>query len=200
MDRKIPHMEEDAVLADDYQGALQAVRHLISQGRKKITFMRPHQESYVAQERERGYRDALKKAGPHVRESHILHVGSTLESGRKEARRLLQSQNMPDAIFCFNDPIAIGVEWELLQNSVSIPDDIALVGFSDVIECEFSRVPISTVRQDAASLGQITAEVLLNKMINPNIIMKPVEHLQETRLIIRESSNCKGIRNSIPLS
>ena len=189
LDRKLPGIEEDAVLVDDFQGAKDAVLHLIDQNRSKIAFLRPVQESYVAQERQRGFLEALREANLPVDENWIIPMGSTLKAGRCGIKKILQWRERPDAIFCFNDPLAIGAEMELLKQGIAIPEEIALVGFSGVSECEFAGIALTTVHQDATGLGQTAAELLLNKMINPGIVLNPTERILKTRLIIRESTS-----------
>lgn len=188
VDRKLAGFETDSAIVDDFQGARDAVLHLIAQHRTRIAFLRPKLESYVASERQKGFEAALQETATPCDKRLILKVGPDLESGREGVKILLQKGEYPDAIFCFNDPIAIGAEMELLAQGISIPDTIALAGFSNVLECEIAKVPLTTVYQDAAGLGQAAAELLLNRMLNPGIVLKPVTRILKTNLIVRESS------------
>ena len=188
LDRKLPDFPADAALVDDFDGMLSAARHLTRQGITRIAWLGPRLESYVARERRNGFLAALTEAGIPVREEWMLRIGSDIASGRSGVARLLDAPELPEAICCFNDPLAIGAEQELLARGVAIPRAIALTGFSGTVESEIARIPITSVFQDAPGLGTAAAELLLNRMINPDVKLTPVERIQKTHLIVRASS------------
>lgn len=188
VDRKIPDWKADSVLVDDFHGALSITRHLLKQGLTQIAYIGPDQLSYVGKERKRGFLEGMKEHSLSVREDWIIDIGSDIPSGQEGAARLLALKDRPKAIFCFNDPLAIGVEMELLEHQIAIPSAIALTGFSNTIETTIARIPITSVSQDAIGLGQTAAELLLKRMINPQIKLAPEERILKTHLILRESS------------
>ncbi len=187
LDRKIPGFSADAVLVDDYAGAHALAEHFVRKGFTQIAYMGPRLESYVASERRRGFTDALKKHGVIPRDEWLLSIGSDIDSGRNGIRLLLDLPKRPDAVFCFNDPLAVGAELELLARGIAIPHEMALCGFSNSIESEIARVPITSVHQDAAGLGRAAAELLLSRLINPDIRPAPIERIIRTHLVVRES-------------
>jgi LacI family transcriptional regulator len=189
LDRMLPTVKADAVLVDDFAGAYSATRHLIEQGMRYIVHLAPRAESYVAQERCRGYLTALADSNVEFQNEWIIKIGGELQHGRDAVSLLFNSGIKPDAIFCFNDPLAIGVSMELLRRGVKIPDEIAVVGFSATVETEITQIPITTVFQDAIGLGQQAAELLLARMINLNLKIPPRKKILKTNLIVRQSSS-----------
>lgn len=188
LDRMIPTVKADAALVDDFDGAYQAARHLLEQGLRRIYHLAPRTESYVARERRRGYLAALTDSGVEYNENWILKIGSELSHGREGIEMLLNSNSLPDALFCFNDPLAIGACMTLEEKRIPVPEQIAVVGFSNTLEAEIARTPLTTVFQDAIGLGQAAGELLLSRMINPGMKIFPRRKILKTRLIVRRSS------------
>ena len=196
LDRRLPEFPADAALVDDFNGMLSAVRHLTGQGISRIAYLGPRLESYVARERRSGFLAALAEAGVPAREEWMLRIGSDIASGRSGAARLLEAGEVPEAVCCFNDPLAIGVEQELLERGVPVPEQVALTGFSGTVESEIAQVPVTSVFQDAPGLGTAAAELLLNRMINPEVKLTPVERVLKTHLIVRASSLAKRAKQA----
>lgn len=188
LDRIIPHISADSVLVDDFEGAYAATLHLLKQGIRRIAHLAPRTDSYVAHERKRGYLAALSRYRIAEKDAMILKVGSEVQHGKTGMAHLLDKGNKIEAVFCFNDPIALGAYITLREYKVKVPEEVALIGFSATIESELTDVPISSVYQDAPNLGITAANLLLNRMINPNISLTPIKKVLKTRLIIRESS------------
>ncbi len=188
LDRMLPSIAADAVLVDDFTGAYDATRHLLDQGMRRIVHLAPRTESYVARERRRGYLAALADGGVEFHDEWILKIGSELQHGREGMNLLLNSGLSPDAIFCFNDPLAIGACMTLTERGIAVPEKIAVVGFSATIETEFAQIPLTSVFQDAIGLGRHAAEMLLSRMINPELKISPRKKILKTNLIVRQSS------------
>ena len=102
--------------------------------------------------------------------------------------QLLEQKDPVEAIFCFNDMLAVGTELELLSRGIRIPEDIMLVGFGGVFESGIVRVPITSVHQDENALATAAAELLLTRMNNPTMKLPSVERVIPTSLIVREST------------
>lgn len=193
VDRVIPNCQADSVLVDDFDGSLQLTRHLLDQGFRKIAYVGSSQESYVESERRNGFLRGMEERSLPVPDEWIWRGDSDISSGKEAAARLLDCRERPDAVFCFNDMLSIGVEMGLLDGGVRIPEDMALAGFSGTLEMEIAKVPITGVFQDAASLGRISAEFLLRRMITSREIrMIPENLVLKTRLVARESSRKRG--------
>lgn len=196
VDRTIPDCKTDAVLVDDFVGSLTLTRHLMDQGITKIAYVGPVQHSYVEEERRNGYLKAFEERGLSPRAEWMIKVKTKTSHPEIEAiSRILQCQDRPDGIFCFNDTLTIGSEMELLNRGIKIPDDMALVGFSGTSEMQIARIPITGVFQDGPQLGKTAAEFLLKRMINRKIRLQPEVRIIKTRLETRQSS----LRNNAAL-
>ena len=176
------------MFVDDRHGALSAIRHLTSMGLRKIAYFGARLESYVTQERRSGYLAGLREAGIEVRGDWMFRTGNDLIAGQSAVAQLLEQKEKVEAIFCFNDMLAVGTELELLSRGIRIPEDIMLVGFGGVFESGIVRVPITSAHQDENALATAAAELLLTRMNNPNMKLPSVERVIPTSLIVREST------------
>lgn len=184
LDRLIPDIKTDSVLVDDYSGAYQAVQHLIEEGFKRIAHICGNPNAWTAFERLRGYRDALKEHKLSYRKEYVIVSNLTVAGGTYAMNQLIRLKNRPDAVFCFNDPMAVGAYQALQKSRLNVPEDMGLIGFSGTIESELTG--ISTVFQDGNNLGRQSAKSLLRKIADPDIL--PCHHILKTHLLIRSSS------------
>lgn len=180
------------VIVDDYAGAKEAVNHLIDQGCKKIAHMVGAPTLMISKDRLRGYKDALTEHGIAVDEKLILACDSgTFEEGKEVARKLLASKTPIDAIFTNNDPMAMGAMVAIKEKGLSIPEDIAVVGFSNWFFGELMEPSLTTIDQPGFEMGQEAARLLIRQIERKDKEQEelPVEtKVLKTRLIIRNSS------------
>ncbi|HBF35270.1 TPA: hypothetical protein DDW35_11985 [Candidatus Sumerlaeota bacterium] len=187
VDRLVPGVQADTVTATDFEGAYEMVTHLIKQKYQNIVHVAGSQDIWTASERLRGYTEAMRAAKREIHPEHIVQTGFTFEDGENAAKMLLARKKMPDAIFCVNDPVAIGVYKTLRDNGIVIPDQVALTGFSAIAEGELLEVPLTTVRQDAQALGTEAANLLLARLNGLKTEM-PVAKQVPTELVLRAST------------
>ena len=105
-------------------------------------------------------------------------------------RRLLSLKHRPNGVFCFNDPVAAGAVKAILEASLEIPRDIAVVGVGNVHYSDQLRVPLSTVDQSSSQVGRNAAELLLQLIEKPTRGTRTI--LLSPQLIVRESSSRNG--------
>ncbi|QSH42260.1 LacI family DNA-binding transcriptional regulator [Lentisphaerota bacterium ZTH] len=188
MDRMIPDINADSVVVDDYEGAYNAVSHLILQGCRRIAHLTSRSESWVSLERRRGYQQALLDNSLEISEELIVAAGSDVNSGVCGLEKLLNAEADMDAVFCFNDPLAIGAYKALTRKNINIPSEVAVMGFSATFATEIAAVPISTVFQDASGIGRQAAVTLLSRIGNPYSILPARKQVLSTHLITRSST------------
>lgn len=178
------------LLPDDRGGAQLAVEHLIGLGRKHIAHVTGPVDFEAVRKRRQGFRDALGAAGLRSRAGHILSGAWSESFGREAAQRLVGLRQGIDAIFCGSDQIARGVIDCLREMGVSVPDDIAVVGFDnwDVIAAA-TRPPITTVDMNLHELGRQAGLRLLDMIDGPR--PSGVECLP-CRLVVRRSCGAAG--------
>jgi LacI family transcriptional regulator len=188
VDRMTPAFEGDAVTVDDEIGAYTATRHLIENGYRRILHLGGPQTVWTAVERERGFRRAMTDARRKIDASTIVHTGLTVDDGMQAMEKVLNGRTRPDAIFCWNDPVAMGVYKTLVRRGIVAGEEIGLVGFSDTLEAEIMGVPLTTVAQHPRQIGFHAGRLLMNRL-GGGPGEKPAEHcIVKTELIVRASS------------
>lgn len=190
VDRIVPGIETDTVIFDDFQGAYDAVTHLIEQGYERLGCLSGTEASWTSSERLRGFREAMEAAGREVSVQDVIYSGLTPEDGEAAMDRLLGRAQGYDAVFCVNDPVAFGAIKSLRRHGLQIPTRMAVAGFSDIFEADMLDPGLTTVRQNATELGQYAAQRLLSRMNpSPGAIQEEARRIVlETRLIVRQSS------------
>lgn len=189
-DRDCPGLEVDKVLVDDYDGAFQAVEHLIKSGCKRIAHIAGPKHLSTTNHRLNGYFDALKKHDVPVNNDYIKYVsGFTHDDGIKPAKKLLRMENRPDAIFATNDNIAISTMHVARKLQLKIPEQVSIIGFDDEPHSAYFKPALSTIWQPVFSMGMLSARVLLKRLTSPNSIKELRQETFKSELIIRES--CK---------
>jgi LacI family transcriptional regulator len=186
-DRVVDEIDAPKVVVDDYNGAFQAVTHLIETGRKRIAHLTSAGSLYVAEKRREGYEAALNAHGMEVRPEYIIEGGCHEEDGREGARRLLNLEEPPDGIFAINDPVALGALLYLQDNQVKVPEQVGLVGFSDNPNAILVRPALTTINQPAYDIGKTAASLLLDILAGETIEHSKTITLQ-TRLVVRGST------------
>jgi len=188
-DRVCPGMEASSVVVDDYEGAFKATEYLIQKGYKRIGTLAGPPFLSIAKARFEGFRDALRKHGRTLPSEWIVHGGMNEEDGAISIEKLLsQSNPRPDALFCVNDPVALGAMMRLKEKGIRIPEDIAMMGFTDNPEASMIEPPLTTMRQPAYLIGKTAAELLLDELKNKKRGQKPTRCVLKTELIIRKSA------------
>lgn len=185
-DRACESLNTSSVLVDDFEGAFKAVEHLIFTGRKRIAHLAGPDHLLISRERKNGYMAALQKHGLPVEDSLIIPCGLTLENGVEAFSGFLKTNMLPDAIFSAADPSAIGAMLVIKEKGWHVPDEIAIVGFSDEPLTSLIDPSLSSVYQPGYEMGQIASRMLLNQIQDKNAIKEQV--VLKTGLIIRKSS------------
>lgn len=177
------------VLVDDYNGACQAVEHLINQGCKRIAHISGPKKLSIAEHRKKGYIDTLKKYDLPIEEELIVESSFfQMEDGIEPMKKLLGLKDRPDGIFCINDGTAIGALSVLRERDIKVPDDIVLIGFDNDPFSSFSYPTLSTIDQPTYEIGMLAARILL-KTINTPVEKREVRtEILKPELIVRDSS------------
>ena len=178
-----------SVTVDDIRGGELATAHLLEQGHERIGFVHGPLSIRQCAERRRGVLRAVRAAGldPDQVIVDITTSAQRAREGEESVEKLLRARIKPTAVFCANDLLALGLMRGLMKRGVSIPGDMALVGYDDVEFASMLSTPLTTIRQPKYELGRTAAELLLDEASNPtshqhkHIVFQP-------ELIVRESS------------
>lgn len=188
MDRHFSNIKASFIGANDQLIGQMATEHLIAIGRRRIAHIGGGNVS-TSLERLKGYRKVLQQKKIPVPPEYIVrrdHIDESSDlTGREAMERLLQLDPRPDAVFCHNDPAAIGAMNAILDHGLRIPEDIALIGCGNLRYSASLRVPLSTIEVSAQSLGEHAAKMVL-RQINERIDPKSV--LIAPRLVQRAST------------
>jgi LacI family transcriptional regulator len=174
-----------AVHATNYQGAMDAMEHLLSLGHRRIGYISGRAELESSNRRLMGYRAALEKAGIPIDEKLIASGDYTTETGIQCARELLSLDHPPTAIFASNDQMAIGVFQVAQELGLRIPDDLSVIGFDNITESKY--MGLTTVDQFISEMGYVATQMLI-KLIN-DVPLDDQTYRMQTQLVIR--SSCK---------
>jgi len=187
-DRICEELQLSQVTVDDYEGAFQATEHLIQQGCKRIAHIAGPPKLCITKNRMQGYKDALKKYEIEIDPALVVSTNTIqFDEGREVVKTLLKSSRLPDGIFTSNDPIAIGAMDIIKKNGLRIPEDIAIIGFSDWQISEFVEPPLSSVFQPGFEMGQTAARLFIEQVADKENFV-PKSKVLKTRLSIRQSS------------
>jgi LacI family transcriptional regulator len=187
-DRTTNQLSTSQVVIDDYQGGYMATAHLIEQGCKRIVYLMPYQNLAIYKERYRGYLDALRDYDLEPDEQLVLTGNSQLQDGRKHAESLLKNNLEFDAIFSASDYCALGAMQVLKENNIRIPQDVAIVGFSDEPFTSFTDPSISSVNQYPKEIGVTVANLFFEALNSSKKNVIPKKTVIQPQLIVRASS------------
>ena len=190
IDRHFSNPADTFVGVDDYESGKLATDHLIQMGCKRIAHITGRENS-TGSRRLQGYRDALASHGLRFQASYVIHRGevdtNSIEQGAEAARLLLGRKLRPDAVFCYNDPLAIGAMRTILAAGLRVPEDIALIGCGNLHYDNYLRVPLSSIDQQTSKIGKRAGEIVLEMIANKgegqaeSVVLRP-------SLIVRASS------------
>ncbi|SDC72052.1 LacI family DNA-binding transcriptional regulator [Niabella drilacis] len=185
-DRVPDAIKTSKVMQDDYNGAFDAVEHLIGRGYQKIAHIGGPQGLGFTRKRKKGFLDALAKHGLPVNEEWIIHSGFSREDGEADALKLLKQKKRPDAIFAANDRKAIGALMALKKSGIKIGAQMGIIGFTNDPASTIVSPTLSTIAEPAFEIGKRSCELLLKHISKRNFI--PEEVILPGTLIEREST------------
>ncbi|MBV1888335.1 MAG: LacI family transcriptional regulator [Urechidicola sp.] len=188
-DRGENDLRVDYVGIDDYQTSFMVVEHLKNQGCKKIAHIGGFSHTRIYKNRIRGFKDALEKYGLELNEDLIVESNLRIDDGRRIMQQLLDSENRPDAVYAAGDMAALGALQVLKENSIKVPEELKLVGFSNEPFTSFVTPSISTVNQHSSEIGRLAAEAFLDRMEHPEEEVSLNKIILDAELIVRASSS-----------
>lgn len=176
-----------SVAVDDVHGGELAGAHLLELGHRAIAFVNGPRTLRQCADRRRGLRKAVRAAGldPDAVVTEVTTATLNAEGGEKAIESLLGYAD-PTAVFCVNDLTALGVLRALMHRRLSVPGDIAVVGYDDVEFAPMLATPLTSVRQPKYQLGSAAAELLFAESGQPDHRHRQL--LFQPELVVRESS------------
>lgn len=186
-DRIVPGLFADQVIIDDLDASYRATKHLIETGRTKIVHFAGPQNLLIGQHRLQGYKTALEEAGIEIDNELIIEADS-FEKARLAIMKLFNRKKEFDGLFAVNDLTAIGAMQTLQKRGVKIPDDIAIVGFSDGRFSGITDPTLTSVDQHGYEMGTVATEMLLKRIVAQDKDYPYETKVLNANLIVRGSS------------
>lgn len=158
-----------SVTWDSKEAAKTAVKYLIDNGRKKISFIGAFHGVVSDKDRFEGYKEALEQAGFDYNYKMAVFAELYTPPTSQQIKSLLEDPSLrPDAIFAINDAVAFVIQQILDNLGVKVPDDIALIGLGDLPWGAHKRLDLTTVKEPLSKIGSVVSEVALDLMQNPS--------------------------------
>ncbi|HEX8712319.1 MAG TPA: LacI family DNA-binding transcriptional regulator [Terracidiphilus sp.] len=194
LDRSFPGYACNFVGINDHLAGQLATVHLIEQGFRRIAHIRGP-DTNVGNRRAEGFLETMQRHNLTVPDSYVIAGGEAggaigEERGKRALDAVLALKPRPEALFCFNDTIAVGAMFRAFELGVRIPQDIAVVGCGNYHYSSKLRVPLSSVDQRAAEIGERTAKMIISQLEKPGT-SRPRSVVLEPRLIVRASSQVR---------
>ena len=186
IDRRTASLETDFVGIDNRQATFDTTMHLVAQGHRRIAYVTKCEQIRPVQDRVQGYVDAVREAGvPEI----ILTIPSQQRSAPwtvTDTIFRLPAADRPTAAAVFNDYAAVDLMYRLQTLGLTVPRDVALAGFDNIIPALPNGVGLTTVAQPFEEIGRKAVELLLRRMKEPAAAIKAIE--LSANLVVRESS------------
>jgi len=183
--REVPFSQFPAVVADNHNGVLEATRHLIKLGHKKIAFVGGEEAISDYHGRLAGYRDAMSEAGLQVPEGYVHPVRQGRAAGRQVLKALLDYDSNVSAIVCFSDLMAYGILSMSRELGIEVGKDLAVIGFDDLADSCLTHPALTTVRVQPKEFAINALEMLQSHIQDKQA--KAERRVIPAKLIIRES-------------
>ena len=174
------------ITVDHIHGAEAATEHLIRTGHKRIGLIAGRFSKQVSEARRQGFENKMNEHHLGIDESLIAEIDPIMEDAETVVMGMLKSKNRPTALFCTNDTIAVGAIKAIHRAGLRVKKDVAVVGFDDSSISRLIEPELTTVRIDAAHLGNLAATKLFELIDGKRVSKKQIE--VPTKLIIRDSA------------
>jgi LacI family transcriptional regulator len=152
---------------DNIKAAYDAVSYLIKLGHRRIAHFAGPVHSGHGQKRLEGYKQALIDNNIPINKKYILFVEPYTPNGFKAGIELFsKNMELPSAVFCYNDLVAIGLINALLELKIRVPEKVSVVGFDNIDFSEYVKIPLTTIQMPAYEIGKTAATLIINQIKN----------------------------------
>ena len=190
-DRIVEGINTHKVIVDNFSGAFQATEHLIESGCKRIALITNEPSLSIAKDRLAGYQAALLKHGMQYSDALVRYCeqgGMNADEINTAMDSLLGGASRPDGIFTASDKITSHVLRNLHEKKIAVPEDIALVGFSNSEVTDLFSPALTVITQPAFEMGEVATKLLLHLIESKRPLTEFETKMLSTKLIVRKSS------------
>lgn len=186
VDRGLPEFGLDAVILDNRRAALEATRHILGFGHRRIAMISGPSTISTGADRLAGYREALHEAGVPYDARWVLDAGFREEPAYDAACDMLAQRDRPTAIFAANNLIAIGVMRAIADRRLRCPQDVSVVSIDDFAWANAFRPRLTTVAQPVADMGEAAVRLLMGRVAQ-TAPAEPRLEIMAPMLVVRDS-------------
>jgi len=184
-DRDVP-IDASKILSNDFEGGYNATKHLIESGKTNLIHLSGPEGLMLSEQRTRGFVQAHRDLGIPFSREKILPCGDgDVEEGFKIIQNALQKGMKFDGIFAVNDIAAVGALQALQEAHISVPQEVAIIGYSDWQFSSFISPTLTTIRQNGNDMGKKAAELLLEEIHYKDTFIEPKSITLPTEIILR---------------
>lgn len=187
-DRGENDLNVDYVGIDDYMSSQIVINHLVEQGCKRIAHISGFSHTRIYKNRIKGYVDTLKKHNLNVDDELIYECKLSKREGKEIMKKILKLPIKPDGVYVSSDYAALGALEVLKDENIRVPEDIALVGFSNEPFSAIVNPGISSIEQHSEKIGELAAKTFLERIANPEKEVSLNKMILKPKLIVRASS------------
>jgi len=185
---EIPDAKVHSVITDNRLAARRAIKYLLDLGHRKIGHIIGPSRNQSTNERFVGFTEAMQEAGLAIREEWLFPGTYNMESGTAAAEHLLASSEMPTAMFCGNDEMALGMIHRLRAAGIDCPRDISVIGLDDIPVARFFEPPLTTMQQPREDIGRMATSSLIDIIEGVVPENEPIHVVLTSNLVVREST------------
>ncbi|MBB6218497.1 LacI family transcriptional regulator [Anaerosolibacter carboniphilus] len=185
LNREIQDAHVINILSDDRNGVQNAVEHLISEGHRDIALIEGKKGFKSSYERKEGFVQALINHNISIHKAYMVEGKYDMESGYQAMKQLLSLTNIPTAVFCSNDDMAVGAMKAIVNEGLRVPEDISIIGFDDNVFSSFLSPALTTIKKPIEEIS-IKGAAKLIKLIDDKNLERETIYVP-TALQIRES-------------
>jgi DNA-binding LacI/PurR family transcriptional regulator len=178
--------EVSSVVVDNLEAAQQITQHFYKNGCRRIAYIAGPEHLNISKERTSGYLEGLKSCGLDFRSELLEQCNLSTKEAIKATSRLLDLPEQPDAIFGINDTVVFAAMKEIKKRGMRIPEDVALVGFTDEFHSTVVDPPLTSITHPTFEIGQEAARLFFKQIEKE--VSDPEKVILKTNLIIRKSS------------
>jgi len=180
-----------SVTANGDVAAQEATQHLIDTGSRRIAFIGGPNHLDMVRRRKHGYLEALRENRIPIERELVVCEKIDYDWALEATKQLLEKDNPPDAILAFNDIITFAAFTAIKEKGLTIPDDIALIGFTDDVHARYVTPKMSAIEDQSHEMGKESCRLLLKSINGDGKVCKKIV---PQKLIIRETSAKKGLK------
>ncbi|MFQ3545796.1 LacI family DNA-binding transcriptional regulator [Halobacillus rhizosphaerae] len=173
------------IMTDNTKIGAEVIEYLYLKQKRKIAYIGANPHSFLANIRNQGVLDSMKKFGLEIHEDWIKYGDFFEETGYLRMKEILAGKERPEAVFAASDMMALGALQAMKEEGVSVPDEIELIGCDDIEACRYSDPKLTTVKQDKQKLGKLAA-YMLSDLIQDQQEIYPVK--VDPELVIRATT------------